>query len=101
MGGHVLAERVVGQLPDLRVPADQLQSLDHRPVCRVVTAELQHLQQRDQAPSVVTGVGGPQGGLHRPPIHRPGGLELVHQLPQGLFPAGHGREHHFPHRIIG
>lgn len=46
--GHVLAHRVAGQVRGPRVAADQRQGVDDGPVRRVVAAELQHLQQRDQ-----------------------------------------------------
>ena len=101
MGGHPLADRIVSQVASLGVPADQRQGLGYRPVGGVVAAELQDLQQRDQPASVVTGIGGPKRGLHRAPVHRPLGLELVNQLPQRLLPAGHSREYHLPHRVIG
>lgn len=101
MGGHPLADRIVSQVASLGVPADQRQGLGYRPVGGVVAAELQDLQQRDKPAPVVTGIGGPKRGLHRAPVHRPLGLELVNQLPQRLLPAGHSREYHLPHRVIG
>ena len=100
MGGHALTERVVRQIAGLGVMADQFQSLDHRTVGGVVAAKLEHVQQCDQPAAVMPGVGGPQRRLHRPPIHRTLGLELVHQLPQRLLPSRHGREHHLTHRTI-
>lgn len=47
--------------------------------------KFQHVQQSDQPAAVVPGVGGTQGGLHGPPIHRALRLELVNQLPQRLL----------------
>ncbi|MDN5760520.1 MAG: hypothetical protein L0H59_18700, partial [Tomitella sp.] len=82
MGGHLIPEWVVGQVPRGGVPADQHQRVDHRPVRGVVAAELQYVQQRDQAAAVVPGVGGAQRGLHGASVHRPLRLELVYQLPQ-------------------
>ena len=38
--------------------------------CGLFDAELQHLQQPDQALAVVVGVGGPHRGLHRAPVRR-------------------------------
>jgi len=96
-----LIERVVGQVPRLGVAADERQRVDHRSMRGVVAAELEDLQQGDQAAAVVTGVGGPQRGLHRAPVQRPLRLVLVHQLAQRLLAAGHRREDHLADRVVG
>jgi hypothetical protein len=59
-----------------------------RPVGGVVAAELQHVEQLDQAAAVVAGVRGLQRGLHRTPVHRPLGFVLMNQLAQRLLAAG-------------
>jgi len=92
-----LACRVVGQARRADVAADQRQRVQHRPV-RAAAAELEHLQQPDQAAAVVVGVRGPVGSLHRAPPGWPRRLVLRHQVPQVLLT--HHREHHRADRVI-
>lgn len=91
MHRHGLTQRVVRGVARCRVPSHQRQSLDHRPVRVVAGAELQHVQQLDQPAPVVVGIRRLQRRLHRAPVDRTAGLELVHQLPQRLLTAGHRR----------
>jgi hypothetical protein len=65
----------------------------------VLAAELEHLQQPDQAGPVVVCVGGPVGGLHRPPVGGAGRLVLGDQVPQAVLPDD--GKHHPPHRVVG
>jgi hypothetical protein len=100
VGGYGLAGRVVGE-PGVGVPPDQVQGVENRPVGGVVRPELKHVQQLDQTAAVVVGVGRLQRGLHRPPVDRALGLELVHELAQGLLAAGHGRVDDLAYGVVG
>ncbi|MDT0543025.1 hypothetical protein RND15_09860 [Streptomyces sp. DSM 41529] len=97
---HRLAQRVVRRVPRVRVPRHQRQGLDHGPVGMVGGTELQHVQQLDQPAPVVVGVRRLQRRLHRAPVDRAAGLELVHQLPQRRLAPGHRREHDLADRPL-
>lgn len=98
MQGNVLAGRIVPQVPGVRVPLDQIQGVQHRPVRRVVAAELQHVQQLDQPGPVMVRVRGSQRGLHRALIRRARGLELRDQVPQHRLRRD--REHRVSHQPV-
>lgn len=99
VAGNALAPRVIGE-PGGGMPLDQLQGVEHRGVGGVVGAELKHIKQLDQPAPVVVGVGRLERGLHRAPVHRPLGLELVDEVAQCLLAAGHRRVDHPPHRLV-
>ena len=92
MHRHRLAERVVGRVPGAGEASDQPERLDDGLVRRAA-AELEDVEQPDQAAAVVVGVGRLQRRLHRAPVQRPAGLELVHELAQRLLTARDRRKH--------
>lgn len=95
-----LTGRVVGDVAGAGVAADQAEGGDDGLMGGVGGAELQHLQQLDQALAVVVAVGGAQGGLHDPLVGRAGVLELGDHVAQGPLPAGHHRVHDLAHAAV-
>ena len=99
---HVLAAGVVpGGVGGLRpVPLDQLQGVQHRPVHRVMRAELKRVDQLDQPGAVVVGVRGFEHPLLVLAERAALRLVLGQQVHQRALPAS-GREYHLPDHAVG
>jgi len=97
---HELAERVVRDVPCAGESTDHLERFDDGLVGRIA-AELEDVEQPDQAAPVMVGVGRLQRRLDSAAVQRPGRLELMHELAQRLLTATDGREHNAADGAIG
>jgi len=80
------------------VAGDDVQSVEHGPMCLVVGAEVERFQHQRQHAPVVRAVGIVNDRLQMSAIDRPSGLAFGHKVMQGLL--ADGREDHVAHGTV-